>query len=76
MLEIKKSAVALEPEEVMELERIITDQDREAAFAFLKKSIYQKISRSQGDRLQSHLDSGGNPVERYQSSELTKVLRR
>jgi hypothetical protein len=67
MLEIKKSAVALEPEEVMELERIMTDQDQEAALAFLKKSIYQKIARSQGDRLQSHLDSGGNPVEKFKS---------
>jgi hypothetical protein len=67
MLEIKKSAVALEPEEVMELERIMTDQDQEAALAFLKKSIYQKISRSQGDRLQSHLDSGGDPVEKFKS---------
>ena len=67
MLEIKKSAVALEPEEVMELERIITDHDLKGAFAFLKKSIYQKISRSQGDRLQSHLDSGGDPVEKFKS---------
>jgi len=67
ILEIKKSAVALEPEEVMELERIMIDQDREAALAFLKKSIYRKIARSQGDRLQSHLDSGGDPVEKFRS---------
>ena len=67
MLEINKSAVALEPEEVMELERIIIDQDQEAAFAFLKKSIYQKIARSQKDRLHSHLDSGSDPVEKFRS---------
>ncbi|MDD5225029.1 MAG: hypothetical protein PHE84_13680 [bacterium] len=67
MLEIKKSVVALEPEEVMELERIMIDQDQEAAFAFLKKSIYQKIAHSQKDRLQSHLDSGDNPVEKFRT---------
>lgn len=67
MLEIKKSVVALEPEEVMALERIMIDQDQEAAFAFLKKSIYQKIAHSQKDRLQSHLDSGGDPVEKFRA---------
>ena len=67
MLEIKKSAVALEAKEVMELERIMIDQDQQAALIFLKKSIYEKIARSQKDRLQSHLDSGGDPVIKFHS---------
>jgi hypothetical protein len=37
MLEITKKALTLEPQEVMELERIIIDDDREGAFQFLKK---------------------------------------
>jgi hypothetical protein len=39
MLEIKKKTLTLEPQEVMELERIIIDDDREGAFQFLKKNI-------------------------------------
>jgi hypothetical protein len=31
MLEIAKKALILEPQEVMELERIITDEDKEGA---------------------------------------------
>jgi len=47
MLEIKREIVSLEPEDVMELERIITDQDQESAYQFLKKRIYQRLEISQ-----------------------------
>lgn len=46
MLKIQKGVISLEPEEVMELERIITDQDPESAYRFLKK-IYQRLEISQ-----------------------------
>ena len=65
MLEIRKTAVALEEEELLELERIITDQDEEDALVFLKKTIYDKAVRSQQGRLKSHLDTGGDPVEGF-----------
>lgn len=67
ILEIKKSAVSFEENELVELERIILDQDEAAAFQFLRKQVYQKIARSQKDRLKSHLDSGSDPVEKFKS---------
>jgi len=45
----------------MELERIITDEDREAAFVFLRKNVYRKLLASQGNRLKSHLDGECDP---------------
>lgn len=47
MLEITKAAVALEEEELLELARIVHDQDRDAALRFLKRSLYDKVQRSQ-----------------------------
>ena len=61
MLEITRKTLALEPEEVMELERIITDEDREEAFRFLKRSIYRKLINTQENRLKSHLDGDKDP---------------
>ncbi len=65
MLEIKRQAVALEAEQVLELERIITDQDREAAYAFLKKHVYNRLSGSQEARLKCHLDGESNPAQNF-----------
>jgi hypothetical protein len=62
MLEITKKVLTLEPREVMELERIIIDDDREGAFQFLKKNIYQRFVSSQEDHLKSHLDGCSDPV--------------
>ena len=47
MLRIEKEIVALEPEEVIELERIVMDEDRELALRFIKKNIYKKLELSQ-----------------------------
>ena len=65
MLEIRKTAIGLEPEELLELEQIIIDRDEKEALAFLKKVVYDRVSRSQQGRLKSHLDTGGDPVERF-----------
>lgn len=64
MLEIKKTAVALDENELLELERIITDSDEKEALRFLKKSIYDRIAHAQQGRLKSHLDAA-NPVEGF-----------
>ena len=68
MLEIRKTAILLEEEELLELEEIMIDQDQEAAIRFLKKSVYNKVSRSQQGKLKCHLDTGGNPVDGFKAS--------
>jgi len=64
MLEIRKAAVSFDEQDVMVLERIITDADDKEALRFLKKSVYDRILSSQQGRLKSHLDSS-NPVEGF-----------
>lgn len=51
--------------DLLELDRIVLDGDEKGAMRFLKKSVYDKIVRSQQGRLKSHLDTGGNSVERF-----------
>jgi len=65
MLEIKRTAIALDEEELLKLEGIITDRDEKEALRFLKKAVYDKITRYQQGKLKSHLDIGGNPVEKF-----------
>ncbi len=64
MLEIRKTAVSFDERDLMELERIVTDSDKEEALGFIKKTIYKRISHSQQGRLKSHLDTA-NPVEGF-----------
>jgi hypothetical protein len=64
MLEIRKTAVSFDEQDVMELERIVTDADEKEALKFLKKFIYDRILYSQQGRLKSHLDAA-NPVEGF-----------
>jgi len=47
---------------LMELERIVTDEDRDEALAFLRKHIYNSVLKSQQGRLKSHLDGNADPV--------------
>ena len=47
MLEISKTAVVLEEEELLELERIIVDCDEKGALSFLKEAVYDKVVHSQ-----------------------------
>jgi len=65
MLEIRRTAIALDEEELLELERVITDRDEKGALVFLKKAVYDKVARSQQGKLKSHLDTGVNPVEGF-----------
>ncbi len=65
MLEIRKTAISLEEEELLELEQIIVDSDEKEALVFLKRSVYNKVDRSQQGRLKSHLDTGENPCKRF-----------
>jgi len=58
MLEIRKTAIAFEQEELLELEQIIIDHDEREALKFLKESVYDKIVSSQQGKLKSHLDTG------------------
>ena len=56
MLQIRKTALPLDEEEIVALEQIIVDRDEEEALKFLKKAIYDKIVRSQRSRLNTDLD--------------------
>ena len=47
MLEIKRTAIALNEEELLELERIVTDRDEKEALRFLRKTVYDKVDHSQ-----------------------------
>jgi hypothetical protein len=64
MLEIKKTAVPFDEQDVMALERIITDADEKEALRFLKKSVYDRILYSQQGRLKSHIDAA-NTIEGF-----------
>lgn len=69
MLEMTKKAVPLEPQDLMELERIIIDEDHEGAFLFLKKNIYRKLVSSQDNRLKSHLDGCHDPASSFAATK-------
>jgi hypothetical protein len=56
MLQIKKTTVPLDEEEMMALEQIMVDRDEKEALKFLKKAIYDKIARSQRGKLKTDLD--------------------
>ena len=47
MLEIRRTAIALDEKELLELERIITDGDEKEALRFLRKIVYDKVAQSQ-----------------------------
>lgn len=69
MLKIEKKALTLEPQEVMKLERIMTDEDREGAYQFVKRNIYRRLTGSEEDRLKSHLDGCGDPAGSFAQNE-------
>jgi hypothetical protein len=64
MLEIKKSVIPFDEQDVMALERVITDDDEKEALIFLKRFVYDRILYSQQGRLKSHLDAA-NSVEGF-----------
>lgn len=57
MLEIRKTAIAFDVEELLELQRILVDLDEKEPLIFLKRSVYDKIARSQQGKLKRHLDT-------------------
>ena len=65
MLEIRKTAIAFNENDLLELERIVIDGDEKGALSFLKRAVYNKITRSQQEKLKSHLDINGDPVEKF-----------
>jgi hypothetical protein len=68
MLEIRKTALSIEENELIELQRIIIDGDKEEALRFLKKSVFDKIMHSQQGKLKSHLDGDSNPAEKFKNN--------
>ncbi len=68
MLEIRKTAIAFNENDLLELEIIVTDRDEKEALRFLRKTVYDRIAHSQQGKLKSHLDTGVNPVERFRKS--------
>jgi hypothetical protein len=64
MLEIRNAVVSFEANDLMELEKIVTDNDETGALHFLKKCVYNRISNSQQGKLKSHIDTS-NPVEQF-----------
>ncbi len=69
MLEIKRKALSLEPEEIMEIERIITDEDKDEALKFLRRNIYRRLLASQENRLKSHLDGEQDPAGSFKEKK-------
>ncbi len=67
MLEIKRTVLTIEENELIELQRIIIDSDKEEAMRFLKKSVFDKILHSQQGKLKSHLNGENNPTESFKS---------
>ena len=70
MLEIRKAAVAFDEKDLMELERIMVDSDKDEAMRFLKKYVYNRILHSQQGRLKSHLDAT-DPVGTFRENRET-----
>ena len=69
MLEIRKAAIALDEAEVLELERIVTDSDEEGALSFLKKTVYDKVIKSQQGRLKCHIDTVNDPTDVFKRGQ-------
>ena len=69
MLEIKKTAIAFDENELIKLEEIIIDEDEAEALKFLKRAIYNKIAKGQQNRLKSCLDTRENPMEGFRRND-------
>lgn len=70
MLEITRKTLTLEPQEVMEMERIVMDEDQAEALIFLKKKIYHRLLASQENRLKSHLDGCQDTVSTFVNKKI------
>ena len=53
-LKVKKAILTFEPEEIMELERILMDRDEKEALEFLRKKVRAKIEAIQKSGMHCH----------------------
>jgi len=60
--------MTIEEEELILLQRIIMDGDKDEALSFLKKSVFDKIWHSQQGKLKSHLNGESNPVGKLENN--------
>ena len=67
MIEIRRTSIVFEDNDLIELERVIIDGDKNEALRFLKKAVYDKVLHSQQGKLKSHLDGETNPAEKFNS---------
>ena len=67
MLELKKTAIAFDEQELMKLERIIIDHDQTEALRFLRRAVYSKIAKAQKNILRCHLDVSGDPIDKTEN---------
>lgn len=51
----EKEIITLEQKDIMELEEIVTDTDKDLAFEFLLKKIYEPILKNKKNHMQSHI---------------------
>lgn len=58
MIQIRKAAVTLDEQEMIELEQIIADRRGKEALRFLRHSVYNKLIHTQRGRLQPDLNQG------------------
>jgi hypothetical protein len=68
VLEVRKTVLSIEENELIELQRIIIDSDKEEALRFLKKSVFEKIMHSQQGKLKSHLEGESHPTEKFKNN--------
>lgn len=62
MSALKIFGISIDEREAVEPERIVIDGDEEEALAFLKAVVHRRVIDQQTNKLQSHLDAGGDPT--------------
>ncbi len=53
-----KVSVVLDEQQQVELQMILTDEDREAALRYLKEVIWSQVQATHQKELRSHLEQG------------------
>lgn len=62
MSALKVFGISIDEREAVELERIVVDGDKDDALVFLKTVVHRRVIDQQTNKLQSHLDTGGDPT--------------
>lgn len=63
-----KTVVTLEPGEVMRLQEVLMDEDREGALVYLREVIEQKIACAQDDTHRPEFEGGIQPSPAHHRS--------